>query len=415
MKHVAIPIVFVLFSLFSCQQKNIEKEIIEKSISTGELYEFNDNIRPRWSSFENINAEKGVGGRENNGAKGHPYDKIKAGDSKTLLNVQGAGIVQRMWITINDRSPRMLRALKIEMFWDGEDKPAVSAPFGDFFGVGLGKTATFENALFANPEGRSFNSFVAMPFKTGARIVVTNESDKDLNMIFFDVNIQQMKEWNDNYLYFHCYWQRDTATTPGVDFELLPKVEGKGRFLGTNIGVNTHPSYGTNWWGEGEVKMYLDGDTDFATLVGTGTEDYIGTAWGQGKFVNRFNGCLLADGDNYQWLFYRYHIPDPVFFDTNCRVTIQQMGGAMKPEVIKKLKNGVNLIPVTIQNDEGMDHIYYPDSTVNLEDPGLRDGWTNYYRSDDVSAASYFYLDRPGSSLPALQGVGLRTAGLGEQ
>src|SRR6185369_16252109 len=165
------------------------------------LFEYS-SMQPRWSSPENRNGEKGAGGKENNSAKGHPYDTIASGKSYALLDIQGAGVINRMWITINDRSPRMLRALKIEMFWDNEVKPAVSVPFGDFFGVGLGKTTPFQNILFANPEGRSFNAFIPMPFKTGAKIVITNESKKKLNNIFYDIDYNVVNGWGDDVLYF---------------------------------------------------------------------------------------------------------------------------------------------------------------------------------------------------------------------
>ena len=108
------------------------------------LFEFNDNIEARWSSGENMNGVKGAGGKENNTAKGHAWDSIPAGASFNLLDVQVQGIVNRIWITISDRTPEMLRALKIEMFWDGETKPAVSVPFGDFFGHRFSKRAVYQ-------------------------------------------------------------------------------------------------------------------------------------------------------------------------------------------------------------------------------------------------------------------------------
>ena len=126
----------------------------------------------------------------------------------------------------------MLRSLKIEMFWDGSVKPAVSAPFGDFFGVGPGQNTAFENELFASPEGKSFNCFLPMPFKKSAKIIVTNEGKQDLLMLFYDINFIKLKKWNKEDLYFHCYWHRDTATILGKDFEILPEINGKGRFLG---------------------------------------------------------------------------------------------------------------------------------------------------------------------------------------
>jgi hypothetical protein len=325
---------------------------------TKNLFEFNNNSSPRWSSFENITAEKGKGGMENNGAKGHPSNSIEAGETKVLLHVKGPGIVNRIWATIIDRSPAMLRSLKLEIFWDGDSKPAVSVPFGDFFGMGLGQTAKYNNAFFANPEGRSFLSFIQMPFKQEAKIQLTNESGKRLSHLFFDINLEKLETWNANYLYFHAFWHRDTATALEKDFELLPRVAGKGRFLGVNVGVNANPVYENYWWGEGEVKMYIDGDNAFPTLVGTGTEDYIGTAWGQGEFVNEYSGCLLANRDSLGWAFYRYHIPDPVYFRNDVRVTLQQIGGNRKELVSALQKKGVPLVPVAVDQEGNVHPLY---------------------------------------------------------
>jgi len=371
------------------------------------LYIYSD-IETRWNSFENPSSGKGNAGSENRGAKGHPYDSLKAGESKELLNVEGSGIITRMWFTIRERSPQMLRSLRIEMFWDGESKPAVSAPFGDFFGNGLGRMTAHENALFASPEGRSFVSYIPMPFKSGARVVLTNDGTEDLTMVFYDINLVQTKEWNPGSLYFHCYWNRDTATIPGIDYMILPHTAGKGRFLGVNFGVMANPVYQKSWWGEGEVKMYLDGDTAMPTLVGTGTEDYIGTAWGQGAFINDFSGCLVADTEKDHWAFYRFHIPDPVMFRSDIRVTIQAMGGNMKPAVIEMLEKGAPLIPVTIQNKGNFLRLMDMNQPVDLKDPSLIDGWTNFYRSDDWSSTAYFYLDKPANTLPKLAATGIR-------
>ncbi|MEO5682470.1 MAG: glycoside hydrolase family 172 protein [Chitinophagaceae bacterium] len=376
------------------------------------LFEFDSNSSPRWSSFENITAEKGKAAMENNGAKGHPSNGLNAGETRVLLNGTGPGIINRMWFTINDRSPEMLRSLKLEIFWDDSKSPAVSVPFGDFFGMGLGKTASFNNVFFANPEGRSFQCFIQMPFKKGVRIQLTNESHKRLSHVFFDINFEKITTWKSSYLYFHSYWNRDTATTLGKDFELLPKITGKGRFLGVNIGINSNPVYKDYWWGEGEVKMYLDGDNKFPTLAGTGAEDYIGTGWGQGLFFNDFAGCLLANKEEAGWAFYRYHIPDPIYFKTDCRVTLQQMGGNSKEKVIELQKTGAPMIPVAIDDQTSIVPLYTKDHITQLDAPGLPGGFANFYRSDDVSATAYFYLDTPGSVLPALQPVRIRTTQL---
>ena len=355
---------------------------------------------------------------ENNGAKGHPSDVIHAGETVTLADVQGPGIINRIWITISNRSPYTLRGLVLKMYWDGEAKPAVSVPFGDFFGVGLGRTASFENALFANPEGRSFNSFIQMPFKKSARIEIVNELPYEISAIFYDVDLQLLKKWDDDFMYFHSYWHRDTATVPGKDFEILPMVSGKGRYLGTNMSVNANPLYKHYWWGEGEVKIYMNGDTDFPTLVGTGTEDFIGSAWGQDKFFNRYTGCSVADPENLQWSFYRFHIKDPVYFSSDCKVTMQQMGGSAKKDVVELQKQHVPLIPVTVGvPDPVKSKIFKKDSIVNLEDitEAGDNVWTNFYRSDDVAASVYFYSNSPKDELPELQPLDIRTWNLKEK
>jgi hypothetical protein len=382
--------------------------VIFSQVSPGKsLFEFDNNSTIHWSSPENRNGIKGAGGKENNEAKGHPYDSIGAGKTYSLLDVQAHGIIKRIWITINDRSPEMLRSLKIEMFWDNETKPAVSVPFGDFFGLGLGKTLSYENALFTTGEGRSFVCYIPMPFKKAAKIVVTNESNKKLNNIFFDVDYEVLKNWNADNLYFHAYWHRDTATELAHDFELLPQVKGMGRFLGVNVGVNANPLYKESWFGEGEVKMYLDGDKEYPTLNGTGTEDYISSAWGQGKFINHYSGCTFASDSSLQYAFYRFHIPDAIYFKNDCRVNLQQIGGAPTDNVAAYQQNNSPLIAVTTDNGK-LYHQYNNNNPLQLNNKTLPKGWTNFYRSDDVAATAYFYLNKPSNNLPSLQDVSLR-------
>lgn len=409
MKSTQILLLLIIVPHFSCTISDSEVS------DDAKVYQFSDNLQPRWVSFENLSAEKGRGGMENLGAKGHPYETLHAGETKTILDIKGAGIINRMWVTLRPRSPLSLRGLVVKMYWDDEDKPAVSVPFGDFFGVGLGKTLPFENALFANPEGRSFVSYLQMPFRTAAKIEFINEMDFDISMFFYDVDLQLLSTWDEKNLYLHAFWHRDTVTTLAEDFELLPKVTGKGRFLGTNISINANPLYKGSWWGEGEVKIYLNGDDEFPTLVGTGTEDYIGTGWGQGQFFHTYQGCSIADPDKEQWSYYRYHLVDPIYFKTDCKVTIQQMGGSQKKNVIEFLKNGVSLIPVAIIDGESKQwQIYDKENPVDLESADLpgEDSWVNFYRSDDVAAVSYFYLDKPVNGLPEIQDLAVRTANL---
>ena len=355
----------------------------------------------RWSSFENVTAKKGASATKNHGAKGHAFDKIPAGETMTLLDYsESAGVIKRMWVTVNDRSPKMLRSLVLRCYWDGAEKPAVEAPLGDFFSCGS-QLCTFEGELFSSPEGRSFNSFVPMPFRKSAKITVTNESDQLLTHFFYDINFVALDELENDALYFHCYWKREKETVLGEDYVALPHINGKGHILGTAFMVNANPAYGKQWWGEGEVKVYIDGDTDFPTLCGTGTEDYIGTAWSQGAYYNRYQGCLLADWENYKWMFYRYHVIDPIIFEKDIKFTIQVIGGAPVDEVKNAVANGAPLIPITYDDaDKNEFHFLYKTGK-----PMPEKGWVNYYRSDDFSSIVWFYLDAKENALPAMAPV----------
>ena len=371
-------------------------------------YTFQPELTAKWISFENPTGEKGKGGMENNKAKGHPCDDIPAHTSITLMDYTGSGLIQRIWLTISDRSAYMCRGLVINMYWDGNSKAAVSAPIGDFFGQGFERKIAFENELFTSGEGRSFVSFIPMPFKSHAKIELVNDTDQDLDMIFYDIDMQALKSWSAHNLYFHGYWHRDTATALAQDFEILPNVIGKGRYLGTNISVIDNKIYESAWWGEGEVKMYLDGDKDLPTIVGTGTEDYISTAWGQGVFQNRYSGCLVGDTARRHWAFYRYHIPDQAFFGESCKVTIQQIGGNTKEKVMDMMARNVPLVPITVHKAPEFERIYTPGKVTDLSTTTLKEGWVNFYRTDDYSAMAYFYLDKAYTDLPALQSLSIR-------
>ena len=369
-----------------------------------EFYKRGSGIETRWASFENPSAARGNGGRTNGGAKGRPCLPLRAGETAVLLDVGGCGRVTRLWMTLRDRSPAMLRGLVLRMFWDGANAPAVCCPVGDFFGVGLGRRVSFENALFSDPEGRSFNCRIPMPFRSHARITLTNETDVDNTMLFYDVDLLLNVPPDPDALYFHAVWRRENPNTLGEDFTILPEVCGAGRFLGCNLGVIADPVYAGSWWGEGEVKMWIDGDGAYPTLCGTGTEDYIGTAWGQGFFSHSTQGCLVADAANRQWAFYRYHLEDPVFFDSRCRVAIQTIGGNMRVRVAELLRAQAPLLPVTF-SPEGQEPVLLRDPmhrAVDLLDPNAPDGWVNFHRQDDWSGTAYFYLDKPVNGLPGL-------------
>ncbi|MDR3689357.1 MAG: DUF2961 domain-containing protein [Fimbriimonas sp.] len=371
------------------------------------------NHAPRWYSFENPTGAKGAAAATNKSAKGNAWEPIAAGATKELMKFEGCGTIRRMWFTFRPWTPTMLRSVVIEMYWDHATKPAVSVPIGDFFTQGLALPVAFQNQLFSNPEGRSLNCYVPMPFRTGARVVLRNEAKEDVGLLFYDIDVTKEAKQDKDAAYFHAFWKRDPYTKLGQDYELLPQVRGRGRYLGATIGVQGHPQYGDAGWGEGEAKIYLDGDGKLPTISGTGTEDYIGTGWGMGPFSNLYQGCTVSDNVKHCWAFYRLHIPDPICFEKSCRVTIQDIGGDGTENVRKMASAGAELIPVSAAADPGLirllDDVTYP----KLADPKFPlDAWVNFYRRDDYSSVAYFYLDRPTTDLPALPPVALRTADL---
>ncbi len=380
---------------------------------TEPLYTMPGNAQSRWASFENPAGAPGAGGQANRGAKGAAFKTIKAGEETVLMAVTGSGIVHRMWCTLSQRAPVDLRSYVLRMYWDNADKPAVEVPFGDFFGAILGEIKPFENALFSSPEGRSFNMTLDMPFRTGARITLANESGADLNQFFYDINYT-LQEHAAPPLYLHASWRRERYTEVKKDFEILPALPGQGRFLGAHIGVIGHPD-NLGWWGEGEVKIYLDGDTAYPTLVGTGTEDYAGTGYLQGEYAHRYQGSLLIDNVNHCYAFYRYHVPDPVYFHKDIRVTLQQIGGAMQEFVKEMLANRVEILPISVGAEDRYVNLLESDPPKSLDDPDVPYGWTNYYRRDDVCAVAFFYLDSPVNPLPAIAPVDARVEAIGER
>ncbi len=369
------------------------------------LYRLSPSLQMRWANPENAAGTPHAGGQANFGRKGMPCrGALKAGETWTLAEGRGSGSVRRLWMTLAQRTPEFLRGIVLRMFWDGAEKPAVEAPLGDFFASPLGRCMPFESAWFDNPEGRSLNCRIPMPFKKGFRITVTNEAPIDQGMFWYHIDYTLGDVHGEDTGYFHAHFRRERPTTLRRDFEILPCVEGRGRYIGATMGVIADTKrYGKTWWGEGEVKIFLDGDGEFPTLCGTGTEDYICTAWGQGQFAFQWYGCPLADRENSHFGFYRFHGPDPIHFQQHVRITIHQIGWALHSELIEILR-ATGESQVVLPGDGGQ--VLRATDKVTPNVGGL------FERQDDWSATAYFYLDRPTSNLPPIAPYSDRVAGL---
>jgi hypothetical protein len=365
------------------------------------IFELPTGVETRWYSFENPEGRRGEGGRTQAGRKGAASKMVQPGERVVLADVAGPGVVRRIWLTVPGRV-ETLRGWVVRMYWDGQDWPSVEAPLQDFFGLPFARQVPFESALFSNPEGRSFNSFVPMPFRKRALLTITNESPKEA-MLFYDVDVTAGDLLPDETGYFHARYRRENPTTPKKDFEVLPRVEARGRYLGANVGIRTTDHRRPLWFGEGELKVYLDDDREWPTLVGTGTEDLVGSAWGLGRFDHLYQGAPLTEERDGVWGFYRYHVPDPVYFAKAVRVTLQQIAGGSVAQ-IRALPG--ERWPELVRNHQRFE----PPPTAGPADEST---WENFESPQDVCATAYWYQTLPSPRWPALETYAERVKDLG--
>lgn len=240
--------------------------------------------KSRSINWENRTGEKGKGGMAAGdlgpSRKGSPcIPLVRAGETVTLAEMDGPGIIRHIWITVTDRTSDrnryVLRDLVLRMYWDGEENPSVESPLGDLFCCGFGVSYPVNSLPVAVNPTRGFNLYFPMPFRKKARITLENQCDEDVHAFFYQVDYCLTGELPEDAGYFHAQWRRQRLTEKGKDYVILDGVKGKGQYVGTYLALTTLERY---WYGEGEVKFYLDGDTDYPTICGTGTEDYFGGA-----------------------------------------------------------------------------------------------------------------------------------------
>ena len=288
------------------------------------------SLDSRAITFENTSGARGAGGRARGGRKGAAFQTIAPGERVPLADIDGPGTVRHIWMTFPPARPHVMRALTLDVYYDGLEQPSISVPCVDFFGVAHGRPVAFDSALMSVHEGRGFNSYIPMPFRKRMLMVLTNHSDRALPL-FYQVDYT-LGPLDEDAGYLHASFRRENPTVMQRDFIIAEGLRGPGRFLGCNVGVRVLDE-GT-WYGEGEVKVYRDGDDQYPTICGTGLEDYVGSAWGMGGHTALFAGVPLVvqESDAQRQpdfvSFYRWHVPDPIIFEREMRVTLQQIGYA---------------------------------------------------------------------------------------
>lgn len=292
------------------------------------------NGKSRSISAENPDGAKGGGAKAEpqsgdatlwvgKGWKVRPCITLPADSKTTLAEIEGPGTIRHIWITVAEVA---YRNCILRMWWDDEETPSVEVPLGDFFCCGNSHRAKISSIPIAvNPSG-GFNSYWPMPFKKNARIEIENQWHDKIDGFFYQVDYE-LDEVPNDIAYFHAQWRKSVTEIDNPDHVILDGIKGKGQYVGTYVAW-TQLSNG--WWGEGEFKAYIDGDTDYPTICTTGTEDYFGGAWCFGDtFTTAFLGYPfhLKDGNQPPVHgLYRWHVLDPIRFESDFRATIQALG-----------------------------------------------------------------------------------------
>jgi hypothetical protein len=282
------------------------------------------SVDSRSLSFENPTGARGAGGRTGGGRKGAPSRVIAPGETVVLADVDGPGTLRHFWMTFPPGIPEAMRSMWLEVRYDGADFPSVSVPCVDFFGVAHGRPVPYTSALTSIQGTVGFNSFVPMPFREHVEVRLTNGGSGP-SFVFFQLDYTLEPDWPDERGYLHVEFRRENPTVPKRDFVIADHAGGPGRFLGCVVGVRVIDE--GMWYGEGELKIYRDGDRDHPTICGTGLEDYVCSAWGLTAHHAFYAGAPLVVSDPAEFVsFYRWHVLDPVMFSDELRVTIQQIG-----------------------------------------------------------------------------------------
>lgn len=317
-----------------------------QSSDLGQLLHLKD-AQTRSISPENFTGEKGRGGmatleegtaahaaRElGQGWKVNPYVHIEPGETFTLGQINESGIINHIWMTpVGD-----YRLMILRFYWDDETEPSVEVPVGDFFaaGWGMGNEPQISSlAICVNPRS-GFNSYWQMPFRKGARITMENLGEKKATVYYqITYSLEAVSEATP---YFHAQFRRVNPLPEKEVFTIVDGIKGRGHYVGTYL---AHGANSPGWWGEGEIKFFIDGDDEFPTICGTGEEDYFCGSYGYGErrdedgnyhydsFTNPYTGFhhVPYEGEQRRFGQYRWHITDPVRFEQDLRITIQSLG-----------------------------------------------------------------------------------------
>ncbi len=259
------------------------------------------------------------------GWKVRPCLTLPKHSTTKLMDIAGPGVIQHIWMTIHQKHSR---DVILRIYWDGADQPSVEVPIGDFFCNGWkNRTTILALPINTNPSG-GFNCYFPMPFRKHVTITIENRAPEEIVGFFYAINYAETEIAEDD-AYFHAQFRRSNPLPYQQDHVILDGVKGCGHYVGTYMAWQQNSN---GWWGEGEFKVFLDGDDKFPTICGTGTEDYFGGAW---CFLQNFSAPFLGypegafgrdDKPGNRHAMYRFHVMDPIRFQQDIRITMQALG-----------------------------------------------------------------------------------------
>ncbi len=312
-----------LSRLSNAQTRSISPENFTGEKGKGGMAIPDEKSKPNTANASNAARDLGAGWKVN------PYVRIQPGETFTMAEIDGMGAIQHIWMTPTGK----WRFSILRIYWDNETEPSVECPVGDFFGMGWNEYAPLNSlAVCVNP-GSAFNCYWVMPFRKKCRITMENINDKDPMTLYYQIDYTLTDVPNDA-AYFHAQYRRQNPNETSL-YTIADHIKGKGQYVGTYLawGVNNN-----GWWGEGEIKFYIDGDKKYPTICGTGTEDYFCGSYNfdrNGKyteFCTPYSGLVQVirpDGlyrSQQRFGLYRWHIMDPIRFENDLKVTIQDLG-----------------------------------------------------------------------------------------
>lgn len=349
----------------------------------------------------------GVHGDENSNCDNFT---VEPGKTQVLLEADGPGVVTHIWLTFLGPEPQEWapkgaanhQEMLLRIYYDGEKRPAVEAPVGDFFANSFGKRSEVNSIPIVVEDGDSYNCFWKMPFRKSIRIEIINESAKPIQLLYYNVDWIKKKTMSEDTPYFYAQYRQEYPVEQGKDYVVLD-TKGKGHYVGTVLAVRTRSP---EWFGEGDEKVYIDGE-EKPSIWGTGTEDYFLSAWGLKRCSGLYAGVPFFD----QWGIvgghtsaFRWHITDPMVFNTGIKVTFEHYGWMSEDENADGKKDSWN----ERQDDYSSVAFWYQTGTPTFTARAPKASERTLPSIERVSVAAKDFTDGkyhgPGAAMPQLVG-----------